>query len=100
MPQERIGADFAQAFAALSQQIARVEVTAQATLVQATKTNGRVDALESLTKTHGVRLAALPDTSGDSTPLTRRDLWVATGTLAALGALINWWPNLAAAVRP
>lgn len=87
-------AEFAQAFEALSRQITRVEITAQATLVQATKTNGRVDALEQLTNRHGVRLDTLPPTAGDSVPLTRRDLWVAVGTLSAAAAAVTWLPKL------
>lgn len=67
-----------------------------AILAQAIKTNGRVDVLERVSQEHAVKIAALVP-SGEAVPLTRRDLWVVTGTLGAVGGMATFLAMLWAA---
>ena len=82
--------EFNRAIDRLSEQVDDGNQTARDILVEAKKTNGRVTALETLTSGLSIRMAAMEQNA----PLTKRDLWVAMGTIGALGAAVKWLPAL------
>jgi hypothetical protein len=90
--------EFNRVVAGISTQLARLERTTLETLIQATKTNGRVDVLERVSAIHEQKLDAADAVAvvlAQSPPVTKRDLWVVAGTLTAAAALMKWVPFLA-----
>lgn len=93
--------EFNDAIRRLSDQVVEGNETAKDILIEAKRTNGRVYALERGHDVLGANLAALKQRVDESDPLTKRDLYVGLGVLAAAGGLVTWLPKLlAAAVAP
>ena len=86
--------EFNRAIDRLSQQVDEGNQTNREILVEAEKTNGRVYAVERLTAELTLKLATLEKRVDETAPLTKRDLWVAMGTLGAAAAAVKWMPVL------
>lgn len=93
--------EFNRAIKHLSDKVEEGNDTTKEVLVEAKKTNGRVYALERGHDVLSMKLSLLQERFDDSDPLTKRDLYVGLGVLAAAGGLVTWLPKLlAAAVAP
>lgn len=82
--------EFNRAIDSLSDKVEEGNETAKNILAEAKKTNGRVTTLEILGAGLALRMAAIEN----NPPLTKRDLWVAMGTLGGAAGLVKWLPAL------
>ncbi len=90
MSEPVMSGEFERAIERLSREVLDGNAVTKDVLVEAKRTNGRVYALEQVTAVLAIRLATIEQ----NTPLTRRDLWVVTGTLGAAMAIVKWLPVL------
>jgi len=82
--------EFSRAIGMLSVQVESGNATTRDVLVETKKTNGRVYAVERAVAELMIRLVVLEQNA----PLTKRDLWVAVGTLGGALAFVKWFPVL------
>lgn len=82
--------EFNRAVDRLSREIVDGNETTREVLAEAKRTNGRVYSLERTASELAIRLALLEKDS----PLTKRDLWMVSGTLGAGMAVVKWLPAL------
>lgn len=110
--------EFTRAIEALSRQLADLQTTGRQTLAEARKTNGRVNGLEAQSAEHGAKLRHLERevfhdhaehappvavATGDSAPITRRELYIAVVAFGAafgvLFGLMRLMPALVSTVK-